>query len=512
MKKLAKITQSQIAEKGVVSLSDRPNASAQYGVGGLSPQQLKLWFDKLATFLAEKINGIQDALSGDDAAQYIRVLLDEYHVESLDDLINSFDSGDFAAYILKVYPSANSEELVPLQTLIASLAKQIKENEGKVADGAITTEKIKDSSVTSEKLSDNIELKGIPTTPTPEFSASNNQIANVDFVKAVSDEMKERLEEKIVNKLDAVSIETLRDKAYVKTASGDTQTMFDVSKDVVPNSIVRRDPEGNINLCNDTSTFDDNQAVSKKYVLEKIAELVDGSPELLNSFNEFAKALGNDPNFASTITELLAKKLNAVKSSTSTAQLYGKTASGAQTMYGVSPGVSGYFVPTRDAKGNLLVPSKEENLVDGGAVPKSYVDKKTGENSAAIAALKQYANGAGIIYDNWYRPSDGAQTIGKEEYGIFLIPNDSTVSYVSKEPSGTEQKSISKTADYHALIKMRWRDGSVNVMWHVALTKGVLTPSYSNTQSYPITDITVLNTQTEVGMNIIRMPMNSPKS
>ena len=74
-KKLSNITTKQITDKGVQALANRPNASAQYGVSGLSPTQLKLWFDKLATFLADKVNELQNTISADDAAAYFRIFL-----------------------------------------------------------------------------------------------------------------------------------------------------------------------------------------------------------------------------------------------------------------------------------------------------------------------------------------------------------------------------------------------------------------------------------------------------
>lgn len=134
MKQLVKITKSQITEKGVQSLADRPNASAQYGVGGLSPQQLKLWFDKLATFLAEKINEVYDTISAADAADYIRLALDDYGVESLGDLVEAMLSGDFANKILQVFPSANSFATVPLQKYINDAAQAISENAEAIED------------------------------------------------------------------------------------------------------------------------------------------------------------------------------------------------------------------------------------------------------------------------------------------------------------------------------------------------------------------------------------------
>ena len=75
LKKLSNITPAELKSKGVVSLADKPNAAASYGVGGLSPTALKLWFDQLSKLLADKINAIQDALSGDQAAEYIKLIL-----------------------------------------------------------------------------------------------------------------------------------------------------------------------------------------------------------------------------------------------------------------------------------------------------------------------------------------------------------------------------------------------------------------------------------------------------
>lgn len=44
------------------------------------------------------------------------------------------------------------------------------------------------------------------------------------------------------------------------------------------------------------------------YVDQKVADLVGSSPDTLNTLNELASALGNDPNFATTITNQLAQK------------------------------------------------------------------------------------------------------------------------------------------------------------------------------------------------------------
>ena len=54
-----------------------------------------------------------------------------------------------------------------------------------------------------------------------------------------------------------------------------------------------------------------NAIASTEFVAKSIAALVNSAPETLNTLNELATALGNDPNFATTVTNALAKKLNS---------------------------------------------------------------------------------------------------------------------------------------------------------------------------------------------------------
>ena len=47
--KFSPITDKQIKAMGVQALANRPNAAGQYGQSGLSPTELKRWFDNLVT-------------------------------------------------------------------------------------------------------------------------------------------------------------------------------------------------------------------------------------------------------------------------------------------------------------------------------------------------------------------------------------------------------------------------------------------------------------------------------
>lgn len=52
---------------------------------------------------------------------------------------------------------------------------------------------------------------------------------------------------------------------------------------------------------------------TKKYVTQKISELVNSAPETLDTLNELAAALNNDSNFANTIIMQLGTKVDKIE-------------------------------------------------------------------------------------------------------------------------------------------------------------------------------------------------------
>ena len=136
MKEFQNITKKQIEQNGVQALSDRPNSVGAYGSGGLSPLELKLAFDRLATLIAEKINEIHKVLASDEAGQYISVQLRKQGIEDLAALVAAIESGRLAE-IMQLTPSAGAEKKENLQDIILSLARSLaeaKENLGNIDD------------------------------------------------------------------------------------------------------------------------------------------------------------------------------------------------------------------------------------------------------------------------------------------------------------------------------------------------------------------------------------------
>lgn len=126
MKEFQNITKKQIEQNGVQALSDRPNSVGAYGSGGLSPLELKLAFDRLATLIAEKINEIHKVLAGDEAGQYISVHLQKHGIDNLGALVDTIESGKLAE-IMQLTPSAGVEKKENLQDIIFSLARSLAE-------------------------------------------------------------------------------------------------------------------------------------------------------------------------------------------------------------------------------------------------------------------------------------------------------------------------------------------------------------------------------------------------
>ena len=60
-------------------------------------------------------------------------------------------------------------------------------------------------------------------------------------------------------------------------------------------------------------TVNNSQVATTAFVKSAIAALVDSSPGALDTLNELAAALGNDPNFATTVTNALAGKMEISK-------------------------------------------------------------------------------------------------------------------------------------------------------------------------------------------------------
>lgn len=85
----------------------------------------------------------------------------------------------------------------------------------------------------------------------------------------------------------------------------------------------------NRQLLSNDKTLNDNKA-DKTYVDKKVADLVNGAPEQLDTLQELSKALNNDKDYAATVNNALAEKLGRTEKAVSA-----ETADSANTLEGV---------------------------------------------------------------------------------------------------------------------------------------------------------------------------------
>lgn len=114
---------------------------------------------------------------------------------------------------------------------------------------------------------------------------------------------------------------------------------------------------------------------TETYVQNKIAEVVNSAPGTLDTLNELAQALGNDPNFATTMATELGKKANTANLATVATSGSYNDLSDAPTIPSVGNGTltiqkngtsAGTFTAnaTTDKTINIIVPTKVSELTD----------------------------------------------------------------------------------------------------------------------------------------------------
>ena len=162
-----------------------------------------------------------------------------------------------------------------------------------------------------------------------------------------------------------------------------------------------------INLSSPTNNGD---AATKQYVDNAVANVIDSAPGALDTLNELAAALGDDANFATTITNSLATKLNLTGGT-----LSGTLALGTNKITGLGDptanqdaATKGYVDTQRDTRlavtGGTLTGSLAlgGNAITGVADPtnaqdvstKNYIDTLYGSTASAATSASAAATSA----------------------------------------------------------------------------------------------------------------------
>lgn len=119
-----KLTLQQLQANGVQALADRPNSDLNFGQQTQNAASLKAWFDRFPAIMMAKINEIVDVLGGDNAAEHIRIDLDEEGITNLQELIDAIVDGDLAS-ILYAKPSVDSSTTQSVQAILNSFSQSL---------------------------------------------------------------------------------------------------------------------------------------------------------------------------------------------------------------------------------------------------------------------------------------------------------------------------------------------------------------------------------------------------
>ena len=134
-------------------------------------------------------------------------------------------------------------------------------------------------------VNNNLEyLKSAQDSANKSIDSANKSIENITTEYATKNELKSASDASTASLAQKISADAQAITTKALTVTGET---------TVPTA----------NAGNKSKTV-----ANTEFVQNTIASLVDSAPETLNTLNELANALNNDPNFATTITNLIAEK------------------------------------------------------------------------------------------------------------------------------------------------------------------------------------------------------------
>ena len=196
-----------------------------------------------------------------------------------------------------------------------------------MTDGQWYVSEAVDANNTSQNYSNLIlSIMGLNTVPIVQYPMEKIVISEIEEVtteffelnKTITEEEKENWNNKADrSELFSGSYNDLTNKPTIPSVEGlASETYVDEKVDNKSNYIIT---EMNTRFTNVHNYLTNNFAAksslnglaSETYVNNAVSSLVDSAPETLNTLNELSKALGDNPNFAATVSEEIGKKANS---------------------------------------------------------------------------------------------------------------------------------------------------------------------------------------------------------
>lgn len=155
-------------------------------------------------------------------------------------------------------------------------------------------------------------------TKTSELTNDSNFVTQANLDESLNDKV-DKVEGKGLSTNDlTAALKTNYDAAYTHSQAAHAPT--DAEKNVIVGiqkngTDVSVDTNRKVNITVPTKTSElnnDNNFATESYVNTKVASIVDSAPETLDTLNELSAALGDDPNFATTVANQIGTKVDKV--------------------------------------------------------------------------------------------------------------------------------------------------------------------------------------------------------
>mgnify|MGYP000931414373 FL=1 len=195
-----------------------------------------------------------------------------------------------------------------------------------------------------------------------------------------------------------------------------------------------------------------------QYADDAVADLVSSAPSTLNTLNELADALGDDPNFATTITNGLANKVDNSQVLTNvpsgaiftdtvpTLSSLGYTGATNANNYSHPTGSGNKHIPSGGSSGKILTYSSSGTATwqdpEGGGLSAGFTGAATGTGNITVAGTYL------LILDGYGNSSDRAWGVGMSgtnltgAFGSCIAYNGTITGGIAGGRSGNEPKTV----------------------------------------------------------------------
>ena len=178
---------------------------------------------------------------------------------------------------------------------------------------------------------------------------------------------------------------------------------------------------------------------AKKYADNKVAEVVNGSPEALDTLKELSDALGADPNFATTVSTQIGKKVDKVDGKGLSTNDY--TTEEKKKLDGIAAGANNYTHPTNHPATMITEDTTHRFITDDerkawNAKPGSST--ATGSSAGLMSADdKKKLDGIAAGANNYTHPESHPATMITEDTTHRFITDDERKAWNAKPGSST---------------------------------------------------------------------------